>query len=232
MVNWTIGATEAWFPFWYGSVAEAIYLLGAERNSQKIIGAAYAPGFMNMNDWQWIPDMIAFDANPAHLVLSTSYYMVSLLSGTRITENLPTTEAELGPAYWVAGRSDVTGSHILKAVVYNSTDDVPFDVLFEGIGAGATGNLTYLTAPMNSSNTVGNVIVETKISTVTADSSGQFSFSLPPYSVAVLEIGAATAGNGYDYSTSASRGGWQGWNDWQDGWCQSSSWNEWGQKIA
>lgn len=203
------------FPFWYGSVAEAIYLLSGERNSDKVIGAAYAPSFMNLNRWEWIPDMIAYDANPANLILSTSYYMVKLLSSVRITENLPTTEANFGPAYWVAGRSDITGSHILKAVVYNSTAGVPFNVMFEGVGPGAVGQLTYLTAPKNASNTIGNNIVQTITSTVVANNQSEFTFGLPPYSVAVMEIGATSAGNASDYSSSHSRRDWKGRQHWR-----------------
>ena len=198
------------FPFWYGSVAEAIYLLSAERNADKIIGAGYAPGFMNLNRWEWIPDMIAYDANPANTILSTSYRVVQLLSGTRITETLPTTDAKYGPAYWVAGRNDQTGSHILKAVVYNSTGNIPFDVTFQGVGAGATGTLTYLTAPMNASNYINSNVVENQVSTVTADGNGAFNFDMPMYSVGILEIGATSAG----YGNPEHRHGWQGWKNW------------------
>ena len=198
------------FPFWYGSVAEAIYLLSSERNSDKIIGAGYAPGFMNLNRWQWIPDMIAYDANPANVILSTSYHVVALLSSIRITETLPTTEATYGPAYWVAGRSDETGSHILKAVVYNSTGNVPFDITFDGVGAGATGTLTYLTAPMNASNYINSNVVENNVASLTADDNGAFSFELPMYSVGILEIGAESAG----YVDQKSRQGWQGYHQW------------------
>ena len=198
------------FPFWYGSIAEAIYLLSAERNADKIIGAGYAPGFMNLNHWQWIPDMIAYDANPAHLILSTSYHVVQLLSSVRITETLPTTQAKYDPAYWVAGRSDVTGSHILKAVVYNSTANIPFDVTFDGVGAGVAGSLTYLTAPKNASNYIDSNVVENHVSTVTSDDSGAFSFELPMYSVAILEIGAEAAG----YGNPNSRHHWKGCQHW------------------
>ncbi|KAI0477054.1 glycoside hydrolase [Xylariaceae sp. FL0804] len=208
--SWDTGAGRAMFPFWYGSIAEAIYLLSAERNSDKVIGASYAPGFMNLNRWEWIPDMIAFDANPANLILSTSYYVVQFLSSVRITETLPTTEAQFDPAYWVAGRSDETGSHILKAVVYNSTGDVPFHVTFDGVGPGTSGTLTYLTAPMNASNYIDSDVVQNHESTLTADRRGGFSFKLPMYSVAILEIGAGSAG----YADPSSRHSWKGYRQW------------------
>lgn len=208
------------FPFWYGSVAEAIYLLSAERNADKIIGAGYAPGFMNLNRWEWIPDMIAYDANPDHTILSTSYHVVRLLSNTRITETLPTTGGNYNPSYWVAGRNDETGSHILKAVVYNSTGSVPFDVTFDGVGAGVAGTLTYLTAPKNASNYIDSNVVETHESTVTSNDDGAFCFELPMYSVAILEIGAEAAG----YGNPEHRHGWKGCKHWGH---EHQHWHDW-----
>ena len=197
------------FPFWYGSVAEAIYLLSAERNSDNILGAAYAPGFMNLNRWEWIPDMIAFDANPANLILSTSYYMVQLLASVRITETLPTSGGEYGPAFWVAGKGETDDSRIVKAVVYNSTGNVPFEVDFAGIGEGATGQLTYVTAPMNASNYVGENYVESRKETVTADGT-TFKWEMPMYSIGILEVGGAAANSSYGGSGSGRHHG-HGW---------------------
>lgn len=197
------------FPFWYGSVAEAIYLLSAERNSDNVLGAAYAPGFMNLNRWEWIPDMIAFDANPAHLVLSTSYYMVQLLASVRITETLHTTGGEYGPAYWVAGKGESEDSRIVKAVVYNSTGDVPFSVDFAGISEAMTGQLTYLTAPINASNYVNENYVETHKQTIKADGT-RFSWTMPMYSVGILEIGCSDGSGWYGGDRGKHHGhGWK-----------------------
>ncbi|KXL46055.1 glycoside hydrolase family 51 protein [Acidomyces richmondensis BFW] len=214
--SWVAGAPRAYFPFWYGSVAEAIYLLGAERNSNHIIGASYAPGFMNLNRWEWIPDMIEFDAYPPHTTLSTSYHVVQLLSGTRITENLPMTITDGGfdPSYFVAGRSAETGAHIAKFAVYNSSGSVDFSLNFDGVGRGASGQLTYLTAPMNASNPVGGNIVQKHVETVNADQQGTFKFDLPEYSVAVFEIGPANCGWGHNYVSPGSRSGWKGFKSW------------------
>ncbi|KAK3675815.1 hypothetical protein LTR78_004456 [Recurvomyces mirabilis] len=217
--KWNAGAGRSFTPFWYGSVAEAIFLLGAERNSQKMIGAAYAPSFQNLNKWQWIPDLVEYDAYPGHTTLSTSWYMINLLSGTRITENLPVTftEGDYNPAYFVAGRSEVTGSHIAKFAVYNSTGDVPFSMSFQGVGGYAQGNLTYITAPMNASNPIGGNVVQTHTTTVTASRNGTFAFSLPEYSIAVFEVSANQAGQGYGYGNPNNRNGWKGWNQWGNG---------------
>jgi alpha-N-arabinofuranosidase len=34
-------------------VAEGVYLLGAERNGDRIWGATFAPLFQNLNSYQW-----------------------------------------------------------------------------------------------------------------------------------------------------------------------------------
>ena len=39
-------APRAPFPFWIGSIGEVVYLLGAERNADKIIGASYVRSFL------------------------------------------------------------------------------------------------------------------------------------------------------------------------------------------
>jgi alpha-L-arabinofuranosidase len=215
-LQWNAGAPRAYTPFWYGSVAEAIFLLGAERNSDKVFGAAYAPSFMNWNRWEWIPDMIQYDAYPGHTTLGTTWHVLNLLSGTRNTETLPIhiTEGEYGPSYFVAGRNAQTGSHIAKFAVYNATGGDSFTLSFDGVGAGATGNLTYLTAPFNASNPIGGNIVEKHSSTIRAGQNGVFKFDLPEYSVAVLEIGANNAGQGHGYGNPWHRRGWQGYKNW------------------
>lgn len=125
--------------------------------------------------------------------------MIKLFSGTRISETLSTSGGDFGPAYWVAGIGS-TGSRILKTAVYNSTGDVPVTISFDGVSAGATANLTILTAPdATSYNDVGSDIVQTNTTIITASASGVFSFSLPNLSISVLEVSGSVeeAGNGY-----------------------------------
>ncbi len=49
--NWT--APRNPWPFWLGTVSEAVFLIGAERNADKIIGASYAPLLQNLNSYEW-----------------------------------------------------------------------------------------------------------------------------------------------------------------------------------
>lgn len=196
-VNWT---DVRWkFPYWIGTVSEAVFLIGAERNAEKILGASYAPLFQNLDSYEWGPDLISYTADPSQDVKSTSYHLVELYSGTRITDTLPTTSTDggLGPVYWVAGKNDDTGSYIMKAAVYNSTQatnssaPVSVSVTFDGVSEGTSGTLTVLTAPgPYTNNDIGVDVVTTTTTTIKAGSGGTFKLSMPDLSIAVLEVKA------------------------------------------
>lgn len=193
-------------PFWQGTVAEAVFLIGTERNSNKVFGAAYAPSLSNRNSEQWRTNLIYFDADTDDNVLSTSHHMISLFSNTRMTTTRSVrTTVPAGPVYWVAGENEGTGAHIAKFAVYNSTSTathptpyvngtVPVALSFDAVAAGTLANLTVLTAPSwNAFNEVGRNVVQSTSTTVTADQGGVFAFELPDLSVAVLET---QVGNG------------------------------------
>ncbi|KAI5193609.1 glycoside hydrolase family 51 protein [Aureobasidium subglaciale EXF-2481] len=221
-VDWTSGATRLAFPSWTGSVAEAVFLLGAERNSDFIIGASYAPTLQNLNSYQWTPDMISFTADPTKDVLSTSWHMLQLLGNHIMTETLPVSGGKFGPAYYVAGYNNQTGSHILKTAVYKATADVPVSVSFKGVTAGTTATLTVLTAPSGDSyNAVGAQVVQSTNTSIKASAGGVFKFELPKLSVSVLEVhGRATywAGSWGGHRGAWGHGGFGGWTPSFGGW--------------
>lgn len=41
------------YPFWIGTVSEAVFLIGMERNGENMLGASYAPLLQNMNSYEW-----------------------------------------------------------------------------------------------------------------------------------------------------------------------------------
>lgn len=190
-VDWS-GTGNRWpIARWIGTVAEAVYLIGAERNSDAILGAGYAPTLQNVNSYQWAPDLIMFSADPDQTTLSTSYYMIQLLSQNRFTETLPvtTSEGDFGPAYWVAGAGG-DGRQMIKFAVYNSSVPVDFNVAFSGTAT--TGQLTLLTGPEDAyqGNEFGSGqnVVKTTVSEIQAGSDGTFSLQLPELSVGIFAV--------------------------------------------
>jgi len=151
--------------------------------------------------------MIYFTADPSQTILSTSYHMISLFSSIRLTSVLPvTTNAQTGPLYWVAGQNNITGSHIAKFAVYNSTGSVPVSIGFEAVNPGTKANLTVLTAADGYSYNwldEPNVVITT-VTELVAGPWG-FEFELPNLSVAVL-VTEGDGGVGGPYN------GWGGWS--------------------
>ena len=116
------------------------------------------------------------------------------MSSVRITDTLPVTGDGVGPGYWVAGLNTNTGSYILKTAVYNGSGTLPMMVTFAAISEGALAVLTVLTAPSGtSSNSLGSNVLKTSTQNLTAGTGGLFTFSLPNFSVSMLEVKASSA---------------------------------------
>ena len=58
-VDWSGVEKMLPWPTWVGAVAEAVFSLGAERNGYGIIGASYAPGFQNLNSYEWAVSLLS-----------------------------------------------------------------------------------------------------------------------------------------------------------------------------
>ncbi|KAJ5781338.1 hypothetical protein N7457_006498 [Penicillium paradoxum] len=143
-----IAATEPNNGFGIGSVAEAVFLLGAERNADKIIGTTYAPFLMNLDSYQWCPTILSFNSDPDQTARSTSWHVYSLFNHNHMTDTLPATSSDaFGPLYYATGLNNKTDSHTFKAAVYNRTADVPVSLNFDGVGRGTKADLTIPTAP-------------------------------------------------------------------------------------
>lgn len=194
------GPMQPW-PWWSGAVAEAVGLISYERNHDRIIGAAYAPVLKSLDRWQWPITIIQHAADPALTTRSTSWFVWELFAGHIFTESLPaSSETPFGPLFYVTGRNEVTGGHIFKGAVFNSTDnaDVPVRITFEGVKAGTQAELTLLTGPEDpygyNDPWTGVNVVETTKTSVTADADGVFSFDMPDLSVAVLDTAPKSGG--------------------------------------
>lgn len=71
---------------WYNAVVEASYMLGLERNADKVGLACYAPLFCNIKYANWKPDLIFFDEK--QVTPSVNYYVQKLFMHYQGTENV------------------------------------------------------------------------------------------------------------------------------------------------
>ncbi|KAK7932591.1 glycoside hydrolase family 51 protein [Apiospora marii] len=191
-MGWDAGLLE--YPWWSGTIGEAVSMIGYERNADRIIGAAYAPIIRSLDRWQWAAVMIQFAADPAKTTLSTSWYLWELFAGHLMTHTLPAS-SDFNPLYYVTGKNEDKGTYLFKGAVFNATEDVPVSLAFEGLEPGTEAELTILTGPEDpygfNDPFTGVNVVQTVREKVVSDKEGRFAFSMPDLSIAVLETKGA-----------------------------------------
>ncbi|EIW86286.1 glycoside hydrolase family 51 protein [Coniophora puteana RWD-64-598 SS2] len=172
------------YPTIQGSIGEAAYMTGFERNADIVFAASYAPLLMNVADgaYQWTPNLVEFDA--ANAYKSTSFYVQQLFSLNRGTEYLPSTLPDpSGTVFWSVTSDSSTLA--IKLVNYaNTTEDVTFQLPF-AVSSSAT--VTVLTGDPTASNTPTNPNLVTPTTTAVTIAQA-FNYTAPAYSLSVLNI--------------------------------------------
>ncbi|KAJ5651778.1 Arabinosidase A [Penicillium longicatenatum] len=170
------------YPIMQGSVGEAVFMIGMERNSDLIKMASYAPLLQLTNSTQWTPNLIPFTQSPNVVIETTSYYVQQMFaSNLGDTVKKVTSDSAFGPVYWVASSAN-DSSYFVKLANYGS-DTQDLSVTIDGM---TTAKLTVVgDDDANASNTVDETPVAPVESTLTA-SDGTFTFTMPAWSVAVL----------------------------------------------
>ncbi|TDL22716.1 glycoside hydrolase [Rickenella mellea] len=108
-------------PTLQGSIAEAVYLMGMQRNGDLVVATSYAPYLANVYASQWTPNMINF--NISHISLSTSYYVHQMMSLARADKtHSVTSSAAIGPLYWAATSADNATTFFIEIANVNDTD--------------------------------------------------------------------------------------------------------------
>ncbi|KAI6817140.1 glycoside hydrolase [Hortaea werneckii] len=198
IVNYSFPADlHIFYPRLVSALAEGVYLLGMERNPNVCKFASFAPSLQDLNWYNWTPDMIAFDADPSHTVLSASYWQQWLFAHYRGHETLPVTntEGDFNPLFWVATIDNEKNAVYVK-VINTLNTSVPLTVNMPQKYQSING--TILTgADLNSYNYIYNQteVVPKPINftnapvTYSSSSNGTFQWDVPRYSLNVLEFG-------------------------------------------
>lgn len=170
--------------------AEAIFLLGAERNSDVIWGTSYGA---LIKDYVEQPETVALIKHtPNEIQYTNSFYLQQLFAANQGTATLPVTaDGNFNPVYWSATTNgDAT---IVKLVNYDGTygSDNAVTVSVEDTSK-TSGTLTVLTAPsgdsVNELPSHGGDTSSVTTSTITG-SGGQFTVEFTAaYQIVVLTI--------------------------------------------
>ncbi|KAL5333536.1 glycoside hydrolase superfamily [Aspergillus crustosus] len=178
-----------YFSFVQGSCAEAVHMIGLERNSDVVKMAAYAPLLQHFGYAQWTPTLIGFDSTPNSLTRSTSYYVQKMFMTHRgTTVHAINSSTPFDPLYWVA-TSNRDRSYQVKLANYGKDRQI-VNVRIPGT---KSGRLEMLSGPWDRSNLPHDVSVRPVVRNVSSLGEGNaavgvFSVVMPPWGVAVLAV--------------------------------------------
>jgi alpha-N-arabinofuranosidase len=171
--------------------AEAIFLLGCERNSDVIVGSSYGALIKSYNEEPGTVAVIKHTAN--EILHSTSYYVQKLFADNMGSATLPVTATGggFGPVYWSATKNST--STILKLVNYNGATGSAnaINVAVQG-STKSTASLVLLSAPnstsVNNLSELGGEATQIIASTI-SENSGEFSVIFTKsYQIAILIV--------------------------------------------
>ncbi|KAA1476576.1 alfa-L-arabinofuranosidase precursor [Dentipellis sp. KUC8613] len=172
------------FPTMASSTGEAAFMTGLERNSDIVFAASYAPLLNHVDNTQWTPNLLSFDAGAVYR--STSYYVQKLFSLNRGDEYLPSTLPSVdGTLFWSVTRRTSPAEVIIKV---SNTVSSPASLQFQlPFNVRTSGTAQVLSGGQNSSNTptTPNAVVP-KTSTLRAGKT--FEYTAPGFSVSVLTV--------------------------------------------
>lgn len=172
-----------------GSIAEAVFAIGAERNSRVVQGLAYAPLLANVspgsrNLVQWHPNLVSFTTD--RIVLSTSYYVQQLLSKYRIKEVYTVHGAVYGPLYFVAGKGKNKSLFVKVANPTAQAEQFDFSINIGNFNASTVSAEGVFGDPL-AFNSLENSPISIKNINATIDANS-VSIQLPAYSFTVVVV--------------------------------------------
>ncbi|KAF4774070.1 alpha-n-arabinofuranosidase a [Colletotrichum scovillei] len=165
-----------------GSVSEAIFMLGLERNSDLIRGVAFAPLISLVDHQQWAPNLIPFKQAPDAIVYTSSYWVQQLFaqnSGTMTHEI--TSDAEFDPVFWSAVSA---GETVVVKLANYAGEPQHLDIKIAGKKSATLSILSHDNP--DSANTYDAAPISPPVVSHIESSDDSFGFLLPAWSVAVL----------------------------------------------
>ncbi len=172
------------------ALGDAAWMTGMERNSDIVVMASYAPLFVNVNPggMQWESDLIGYNALSSYG--SPSYYAQLMFSnhlGDQILD--AKLEGEATRFFYSVTRSSANGRLYLKLV--NATSDPrPLIIRLNG-AANVSKNGQVIDLSAKTTGATNTILEPTKIVPVEStirDVAARFSYTVPAYSIQVLEL--------------------------------------------
>ncbi len=195
------------FPSIKSAVAESIYRIGFERNSDIVIGGCYAPVLQNIDNTQWRPNLIVFNAS---LVVKSTSYLAQKIFGENLGDLLLNSTAanstithrsvrkgqegdgKFGNLYFVATKRTNDNTLIVKLASVDP-NDILVKAQIQGSTTSSTGLAYILTAgPGVDPSTIHNTMDKPNAASIAtapvSSTNGTWSITVPSWSVVVVTL--------------------------------------------
>lgn len=172
------------------ALGDAAWMTGMERNSDLIVMASYAPLFVNVNPggMQWESDLIGYDAMKSYG--APSYYAQAMFAEYLGTEVPVSSLAGAGERFFYSVTRDLSKNALYLKLVNASSTPQSLTISLAGAGTIAkTATLISLTGKdLAATNTISSPTRIAPVKTSINNVSPEFTHTVPPYSIQVLEL--------------------------------------------
>jgi alpha-N-arabinofuranosidase len=195
------------YPSVRAAVAESIFRIGFERNSDIVVGNCYAPVLQNIDETQWTPNLIVFNAS---LVVNSTSYLAQKIFGQNLgnlvlnsTASNSTTahhivqkgqegDGKLGNLYFVATKN-TNDNKLIVTLASVDANDILVKAQIQGSSTSSTGIAYILSAgagvdPSTVHNTFNNPNAASIVTVPVSASNGMWSITVPSWSVVVVTL--------------------------------------------
>ena len=171
------------------ALGDAAWMTGLERNSDLIVMASYAPLLVNVNPggMQWETDLIGYNASSSY---GSPAYYAQVMFASYLGDHTVASQAEdAGAKFFYSATINSAKKQLYLKLVNASSGAQPVEIALPGAHPVANAKLVRLSAPdTQTTNSIDDpnrlVPVDSSIHNV----SGNFSITLPAYSIQVLVI--------------------------------------------
>jgi alpha-N-arabinofuranosidase len=171
------------------ALGDAAWMTGLERNSDIIVMSCYAPLFVNVNPggMQWESDLIGYNAETSYG--SPSYYAQVMFSSYLGDHNVASQLENPGPRLFYSATLNSEKKLLYLKLVNGSSDPKPVQIALPGSHPVANAKLVRLSAPdTQTTNSITDARRITPVESALHNVSADFTVTLPPYSIEVMEI--------------------------------------------
>ncbi len=176
------------------ALAEAVYLLGLERNGDVVKMASYAPLFFHVDDIAWPVNLIGFDSS--RVAPRASYYVQKILSANRPDEILqtqitPADKRKFAQIFAVAGMERKSGDVLLRVVNRAATpQEVRVNLHGVAVIARSAKVTTLSSDDPQIENTVDYPDAILPVDSICVPVGNEFAYIFKPYSFTLIRLTA------------------------------------------